>query len=109
MQATATLQQDELTALITKLKGNNQSELEQAECISQVLYSRSIDELDLSRAKSLWRTVRIEREEMAERGNTPPGTCFQCGGPTLSDSIEHRHCHEGFGPQEYSRTFKNSF
>jgi hypothetical protein len=109
MQATATLQQDELTALITKLKGNNQSELEQAECISQVLYSRSIDELDLSRAKSLWRTVRIEREEMAERGNTPPGTCFQCGGPTHSDSIEHRHCHEGFGVQEFNRTYRNSF
>jgi hypothetical protein len=109
MQATPTLQQDELTTLIAKLKGDNRSELEQAECISQVLYNRSIDELDLSRAKSLWQTVRIERAEMAGQGNTPPGACFHCGKPTFSDSIEHRHCHEGFGVQEFNRTYRNSF
>jgi hypothetical protein len=60
MQSTATLQQDELTTLIAKIKGNSQSELDEAECISQVSYNRSIDELDLMRAKEIWHTVRIE-------------------------------------------------
>jgi hypothetical protein len=53
MQATATLQQDELTALIAKIKGNSLPEQEYAETLSQCLYSRSLDELDLQRAKSL--------------------------------------------------------
>jgi hypothetical protein len=109
MQATATLQQDELTALIAKIKGNSLAEQEYAETLSQCLYRRSIDELDLDRAKSLWHDVRIERAERAERANPTPGTCFHCFQPTLSDSIEHIHCREGFTINEFNRTFAHSF
>jgi heterodisulfide reductase subunit C len=109
MQATASLQQDELTALIANIKGNSQSELEEAECVSQVLYSRSVDELDFMRAKEIWHTVRIERAERYDRAHHTPGTCWQCGINTGSDSTECRPCHEGFGVQEFNRTYRNSF
>ena len=109
MQATATLQQDELTALIAKIKGNSLAEQEYAEMLSQCLYRRSIDELDLERAKSLWHDLRVERAENAERTNPTSGTCWQCGQPTLSDSIEHVHCREGSTVNEFNRTYKDSF
>ena len=109
MQATATLQQDELTALISKIKGNSLAEQEDAETLSQCLYRRSMDELDIDRARSLWHDVRIERQERYERANPTPGICWQCGKPTLSDSIEHIHCREGFTVNEFNRTFAHSF
>jgi hypothetical protein len=109
MQATAMLQQDELTALILKIKGNSLAEQEYAETLSQCLYRRSIDELDLDRARSLWHDVRVERAERADRANPTPGICWQCGQPTLSDSIEHNHCREGFTVNEFNRTYKDSF
>jgi hypothetical protein len=109
MQATATLQQDELTALIAKIKGNSPAEQEYSETLSQCLYRRSIDELDLERAKSLWQDLRIERQERYERANPTPGTCFHCLQPTLSDSIEHIHYREGFTVNEFNRTFAHSF
>jgi hypothetical protein len=109
MQATATLQQDELTAIISKIKGNSLLEQEYAETLSQCLYSRSVNELDLDCARSLWHDVRVERAERAERANPTPGTCFHCLQPTLSDSIEHIHCREGFTVNEFNRTFAHSF
>jgi hypothetical protein len=109
MQATATLQQDELSTLIAKIKGNSLAGQEYAETLSQCLYRRSIDELDLERAKSLWNDLRIERQEHDERSNPTPGTCFHCLQPTLSDSIEHIHCREGFTVNEFNRTYKDSF
>jgi hypothetical protein len=109
MQATATLQQDELSALIAKIKGNSLAEQEYAETLSQCLYRRSIDELDLDRARSLWHDLRVERAEKAERANPTPGTCFHCLQPTLSESIEHIHCREGFTVNEFNRTYKDSF
>jgi hypothetical protein len=109
MQATVTLQKDELTALISKMKGNSLAEQEYAETLSQCLYRRSIDELDLDRARSLWRDVRVERAERAERTNPTPGTCWQCGISTGTNATECRPCHEGLGLQEYNHTFRNSF
>jgi hypothetical protein len=109
MQATVALQQDELTALIAKIKGNSLAELEYSETLSQCLYRRSVDDLDLDRARSLWRDLRVERAERAERANPTPGTCFHCLQPTLSDSIEHIHCREGFTVNEFNRTYKDSF
>jgi len=109
MQATATLQQDELTAIIARIKGNGLAEQEYGETLSQCLYRRSIDELDLDRARSLWNDLKIERAERAERANPTPGNCFHCLQPTLSDSIEHIHCREGFTVNEFNRTYKDSF
>jgi hypothetical protein len=109
MQATATIQQDELTALISKIKGNSLAEQEYAETLSQCLYRRSIDELDLERAKSLWQDLRIERQERYNRANPTPGTCWQCGISTGTNATECRPCHEGFGLQEFNRTFAHSF
>jgi hypothetical protein len=109
MQATATLQQDELTEINARIKGNSLAEQEYAETLSQCLYKRSTDELDLDRARSLWHDLRVERAERAERANPTPGTCFHCFQPTLSDSIEHIHCREGFTVNEFNRTFAHSF
>ena len=109
MQATATLQQDDLSALIARIKGGNQSEREEAESLSRCLYGRTLDELDLQRAKSLWQDLRIERQRQYKRANPTPGICFHCGGPTGSEAIEHRHCREGFTEGEFNRTYRNSF
>src|SRR5215216_2789840 len=109
MQATATLQQDELTALISKIKGNSLAEQEYAEMLSQCLYRRSVDELDLMRAKEIWHTLRMEHAERAERANPTPGICWQCGISTGTNATECRPCHERFGLQEFNRTFAHSF
>ena len=109
MSKTALQATDELTPLIAKIKGNSLAEQEYAETLSQCLYRRSVDELDLMRAKEIWHTLRIERAEIAERANPTPGTCFHCLQPTLSESIEHNHCREGFTVNEFNRTYRNSF
>jgi hypothetical protein len=109
MQATAILQQDELSTLIAKIKGSNQSEREQAESLSRCLYGRPVEELDLQRARSLWQDLSIKRQRRYERANPTPGICFHCGENTGTAAIEHRHCREGFTEGEFNRSYRNSF
>ena len=58
---------DELSTLLTKIRGNSQAETDYVENLSQCIYGRSIDELDLSSARVIWQTLRIERAEQEAR------------------------------------------
>ena len=98
---------DELSTLLTKIRGNSQSETDLAESFSRCIFGCSIDDLDLSQAKRLWHTVRIERLEQEQMANPTPGTCFQCGAP--SSKGECIPCHEGMSVGEYRRNRANSF
>ena len=89
---TATEQRtDELAALLAKIRGTSDAETKSAEMLSRALYNRSLDELDLSRASSLWRAVRSRREQ-CERQATD-GYCLSCGEP--SSLQQCMDCREG--------------
>ena len=63
--ATATEQQtDELRQLLlAKIRGNDGAEIGFAEALSRVIYNRSLDELDLSRARNVWFEVRVRAQK----------------------------------------------
>jgi hypothetical protein len=78
--ATATEQQkDELAALLEKIRGNDGAEIGFAEALSRVIYNRSLDELDLSRARNIWFEVRAERRKRDWKSTAEDGCCMTCG------------------------------
>jgi hypothetical protein len=84
------------------------AELAAANITSRVLYGgRDVDALDLSRLRTMWRGIQIERREKEQRGT--PGTCWQCGTPTGGTSVECRPCHEGMTPAQYGRAMSKVF
>lgn len=89
---TATEQRtDELATLLAKIRGASDAEARSAELLSRALYNRGLDELDVSRARNLWRSVRSRREQR-ERQATD-GYCLSCGEPSsLSQCMD---CREG--------------
>jgi hypothetical protein len=102
--ASATDEGREILAMITA------AELAAANINSRVLYGGcNLDELDLSRLKTMWRGIQIERRERERQQNPTPGTCWQCGTATGGNSAECRPCHEGMTPGQYGRAMAGIF
>jgi hypothetical protein len=101
--------------------GCNATELAQ---VAQERYGKPLDALTVEEAQTLaWEYGGIcnRKAEAARAARTPMSgphfhDCLSCGGPVdcyhddCRETIsEHRHCHEGFGVQEFNRTYRNSF
>ena len=126
----ATKQQQQLaktTSWLAQLKGNAEwagFNLAHVEQLARERYGKPLDELTVTEAQTLaWEYADIGRRKAEAEGaaRTPVNgphshDCFTCYEPVkchrdnCRETIsEHRHCHEGFGVQEFNRTFKNSF
>jgi hypothetical protein len=115
------------TSWLAQLKGNaewagfNVAHVEQ---LARERYGKPLDELTVTEAQTLaWEYADIGRRkaEANRAARTPisgPRThdCITCYEPVKCHKdncretmSEHHHCHEGFGRQEYGRTYRNSF
>ena len=74
-----------------------------AESLCECLFGRGLEALPLELLRRIWRSVKIAHEEREWRANPKPGTCWQCGGNTYTDSMECRACHEGVSQRRYAR------
>jgi hypothetical protein len=115
------------TSWLAQLRGNaewagfNVTHVEQS---ARERYGKPLDALTVEEAQALAREYgRVcDRKAEAERAARTPISgphsheCITCGRPVdcfrdecRGEASEHRHCHEGFGVQEFDRTFRNSF
>jgi hypothetical protein len=101
--------------------GFNVTHVEQS---SRERYDKSLDALTVGEAQTLaWEYADIGRRKAeAERAARTPMSgphthdCISCYEPVKCHRdncremmSEHRHCHEGFGVQEFNRTYRHSF
>jgi hypothetical protein len=89
----------ELLALIHA----NELDPDDADSLSCCLFGRGLEALPLELLRRIWRSVKIDHEERDRRANPKPGTCWQCGGNTYTDSMECRPCREGMTRHRYAR------
>ena len=123
----ATKQQQQLakgTSWLAQLRVNAEYAGCDASLLAQDRLNKTLDTLTLAEAQTLvWELNGIlqQKAEEKEAGRTPVNgphchDCISCYEPVKCHKdncreamSEHRHCHEGFGVQEFNRTYRHSF
>ena len=123
----ATKQQQQLakgTSWLAQLRVNAEYAGCDASTLVQDRLSKPLDTLTLAEAQTLvWELNGIlqQKDEAKKAARTPVNgphshDCISCYEPVKchrdncrETMSEHRHCHEGYGRQEFDRTFRHSF
>jgi hypothetical protein len=123
----ATEQQQQLakgTSWLAQLRVNAEYAECDASALAQERFNKPLDTLTVAEAQTLvWElnAILLQKAEARKAARIPISgphchdciTCYEpvkCHKDNCRETIsEHRHCHEGFGVQEFNRTFQHSF
>jgi hypothetical protein len=113
MDATATADKPASTRVISSVRYYAEEAKRGADEFTHSMFGVSADRLT---DKQAWRAI-AELSKLGRSSEAHSHPCFQCGtrvtchciGPDEDRLKECRPCHEGFGVQEFNRTFRDSF